>query len=109
MDARIYHLMSSDSSATKGVTLTPGLVRRVWRFAHHYRSRTFWFLGIVVVESFLGLAPPLVIKAIIDRAVPHHDRGLVTTLAILMVAVAFANAGLSMVERWLSATIGEGL
>jgi ATP-binding cassette subfamily B protein len=109
MDARIYHLMSSDSSATKGVTLTPGLVRRVWRFAHHYRARTFWFLAIVVVESFLGLAPPLVIKAIIDRAVPHHDRGLVTTLAILMVGVAFANAVLSMVERWLSATIGEGL
>jgi len=109
MDTHLYRMMSTDPSATKGVTLTPGLVGRVWNFAHRYRARTFWFLAIVVVESFLGLAPPLVIKTIIDQAVPHHDRGQVTMLAVIMVGVAFANAGLSMVERWLSATIGEGL
>ena len=109
MDARIYHLMSTDKSATAGVTLTPGLVRRVWRFAHHYRARTFWFLGVIVIESFLGLAPALVIKQIIDHAVPTKDNSQVLTLAGIMVAVAFANAGLSMIERWLSATVGEGL
>jgi len=109
MDAQIYRMMGTDASATKGVSLTPGLVRRVWSFAHAYRSRTFGFLAIVVVESFLGLAPPLVIKAIIDDAVPKDDRRLVTLLAGVMIGVAFANAGLSMVERWLSSTIGEGL
>jgi ATP-binding cassette subfamily B protein len=84
-------------------------VKRVWGFANVYRGRVFGFLAIVVVESFLGLAPPLVIKTIIDRAVPDQDRTLVTVLAIVMVTVAFVNAGLSMVERWLSSTIGEGL
>lgn len=105
----MHHMMSSDASATKGASLTPGLVKRVWAFAHAYRSRVFAFLAIVVVQSFLGLAPPLVIKTIIDRAVPDADRGLVTVLALVMVGVAFANAVLSMVERWLSSTIGEGL
>ncbi|MCU1498199.1 MAG: ABC-type multidrug transport system, ATPase and permease component [Acidimicrobiales bacterium] len=109
MDAQIYRMMSTDASATKGMTLTPGLVRRVWAFASTYRARVFGFLAIVVVESFLGLAPPLVIKAIIDEAVPTEDRSLVVVLAGVMVAVAFTNAGLSMVERWLSSTIGEGL
>jgi len=108
MDAQIYRMMSSDSSAAKA-TLAPGLVKRVWSFARAYRSRVFGFLAIVVVESFLGLAPPLVIKTIIDRAVPDQDRSLVTVLALVMVAVAFLNAGLSMVERWLSSIIGEGL
>ncbi|MBX3284726.1 MAG: ABC transporter ATP-binding protein [Actinobacteria bacterium] len=102
-------MMTSDPSATKGVSLTPGLVGRVWRFAHAYRLRVFGFLAIVVVESFLGLVPPLVIKAIIDHAVPDQDKGLVTVLALVMVGVAFVNAGLSLVERWLSSTIGEGL
>ena len=105
----MHRMMSSDPSATRGVTLTPGLVRRVWTFAHAYRLRVFGFLAIVVVESFLGLVPPLVIKAIIDRAVPDQDTGLVTVLALVMVGVAFVNAGLSLVERWLSSTIGEGL
>ena len=108
MDAQIYRMMMTDNSVAKA-TLTPGLVRRVWSFAHAYRSRVFGFLAIVVVESFLGLAPPLVIKTIIDEAVPNADKGLVTILAIVMVVVAFINAGLSMVERWLSSTIGEGL
>ncbi len=105
----MHRMMSSDPSATRGVTLTPGLVRRVWRFAHAYRLRVFGFLAIVVVESFLGLVPPLVIKAIIDHAVPNRDTGLVTVLALVMVGVAFVNAALSLVERWLSSTIGEGL
>ena len=56
----MHRMMSSDPSATRGVTLTPGLVRRVWTFAHAYRLRVFGFLAIVVVESFLGLVPPLV-------------------------------------------------
>ncbi|WP_254126774.1 ABC transporter ATP-binding protein [Aquihabitans sp. G128] len=109
MDAQIYRMMSTGASAAKSATLTPGLVRRVWSFAHAYRARTFGFLAIVVVESFLGLAPPLVIKAIIDDAVPKDDRRLVTVLAGIMIVVAFLNASLSMVERWLSSTIGEGL
>ena len=104
-----WRLMSTDASATAGVHLTPGLVGRVWRFAHAYRSRVFAFLGLVVLQSFLGLVPPLVIKQIIDHAVPEADRGQVTMLAGFMVLAAFASGALGMVERWLSATIGEGL
>jgi ATP-binding cassette subfamily B protein len=109
MDASgMYRMMTADQSA-KTATLTPGLVRRVWAFAHHYRRRVFAFLGIVVVTAFLGLLPPLMIKAIIDDAVPNKDNHQVTVLAGLMVAVAFAVALIGMVERYLSATIGEGL
>jgi len=101
-------MMMSDKSAAQA-SLTPGLVRRVWQFAHAYRTRVFAFLAIVVVTAFLALVPPLTIKAIIDKAVPAGDTSQVTKMALLMVVVAFASAALSMVERWLSATIGEGL
>src|SRR6478609_3136409 len=104
----MYRVMTADQSV-KQATLTPGLVRRVWAFAHEYRLRVFAFLGVTVVIAFLGLVPPLLIKAIIDDAVPNQDDGQVTVLAGLMVAVAFAVALIGMVERYLSATIGEGL
>jgi ATP-binding cassette subfamily B protein len=104
----MYRMMTADPSV-KRATLTPGLVRRVWRFAHHYRNRVFAFLGVTVATAFLGLAPPLLIRAIIDDAVPNEDTGQVTVLAGLMIAVAFAVALIGMVERYLSATIGEGL
>ena len=108
MDTSVYRMMMQDDSV-KSATLTPGLIKRVWHFAHAYRLRVFGFLGLVVVESILGLVPPLVIRQIIDHAAPQQNRGQVTLLAGLMVSVAFINAGLSMVERWLSSTIGEGL
>lgn len=104
----MHRMMMADQSAAK-TTLTPGLVKRVWRFAHAYRSRVFAFLIIVVVEAVIALVPALVIKAIIDNAVPDKDKSQVTVLAGIMVAVAFAQAVLGMFERWLSSTIGEGL
>ena len=102
-------MMRSDPSAVAGVTLTPGLVRRVWAFAAAYRMRVGGFLVLVVAQSFLGLVPPLVIRQIIDEALPHHDRDQVTALAVLMIVTALVSAALGLVERWLSATIGEGL
>jgi len=104
----MYRVMTADPSV-KQATLTPGLVRRVWTFAHEYRTRVFAFLGVTVVIAFLGLVPPLLIKSIIDDAVPNQDTGQVTVLAGLMIAVAFAAALIGLVERYLSATIGEGL
>src|SRR6478752_1952946 len=104
----MYRMMTADASV-KQATLTPGLVRRVWSFAHEYRSRVFGFLFVVVVTAFLSLAPPLLIRAIFDEAIPHKDDHQVTVLAGLMIAIAFAIAAIGMVERWLSATIGEGL
>src|SRR4051812_11899953 len=109
MDPSVMHRMMMADSSAKQAALTPGLVRRVWQFAHEYRSRVFGFLAIVVVTAFLGLVPPLVIRAIIDDALPQEDKGMVTMLAGIMIAAAFAAAALGMVERWLSSTIGEGL
>jgi ATP-binding cassette subfamily B protein len=109
MDPGVMHRMMSADKAAAQAELSPGLVRRVWRFAHAYRWRVAGFLVIVIVTSLFGIVPPLVIRAIIDDAIPGEDTGQLTLLAGLMILVAFANAALSMVERWLSSTIGEGL
>ena len=104
----MHRMMMADASA-KQATLSPGLVKRVWVFAHRYRSRVFGFLAIVMAEALLAVIPALLIKQIIDEAVPNGDRGQVTMLAGIMIALAFGGAVLGMVERYLSATIGEGL
>ena len=67
------------------------------------------FLVTIVFEALVGIVPPLLIKRIIDTAIPQQDNGMVTTLALLMVAIAIGDALLSLGERWWSAKIGEGL
>ena len=104
-----HTMLGSDPDAVKGASIGRATVRRVWRFAHPYRRPLIGFLTIIVLEAVVGLAPPLLIKAIFDHGIAEHDEGLVTLLALLMVAAAFADAVLSMFERWWSARIGEGL
>jgi ATP-binding cassette subfamily B protein len=48
-------------------------------------------------------------RAILDRAIPDGNRGLITTLAIILVIAAMGDAVLAIVQRWLSSRIGEGL
>ncbi len=101
--------LGSDPTAIAGARVQKGLVRRVWRFARAYRPMLAGFLATIVLAALLDLAPPLLIRAIIDDALPEKDRGAVALLAGLMVAVALVAAVLSMAERLWSSRIGEGL
>jgi ATP-binding cassette subfamily B protein len=102
-------MLGSDPDAVKGTRLERALVRRVWRFARPYKAMLVGFLITIVLEAFVGIGPTLMIKRIVDEIVGAKDESLVTTLGLLMIAFAFADALLSLAERWWSARIGEGL
>jgi len=93
----------------KGKTLQSASLRRAWTFAQPYRSTIIWFLIAIFVSALVGLVPPFAFKAIIDTAIPEENKGLITILALVVVAAALADAGLAIVQRWWSARIGEGL
>jgi ATP-binding cassette subfamily B protein len=101
--------LGSDPTAIAGARVQKGLVKRVWRFARSYRLMLVGFLATIVLAALINLVPPLLIRQIIDQALPDEDRGAVALLAGLMVAVAVAEAFLSIFERLWSSKIGEGL
>lgn len=105
----MWRTLHQDPEAVRGQKLTKGLVARVFSYARPYRAMLAGFLVVIVGEALLGLAPPLLFKTIIDDALPHRDSSLLTTLALLVVAAAVANAGLGLAERYWSSRIGEGL
>jgi len=85
------------------------LLRRVWAFASPYRRRLAIFLVTITAGALVALAPPLLFREIIDRAIPQRDGGLVALLGIATVLVALASTGLDLAQRWYSSAIGEGL
>lgn len=93
----------------KGARLRRSTLRRAWQFARPYRFHIAGFLSAILVSALLGLAPPLLFRSILDTAIPRADRGLITTLAVVLVLAALADALFAIVQRWLSSTIGEGL
>jgi ATP-binding cassette subfamily B protein len=82
------------------------------RVAHH--ARPYWkgvsmILATILGISLLSLLPPLLIRDLIDRAIPDRDIVRLNLLALGMVAVPIINGLLGVVQRYASANIGEGI
>jgi len=103
------HGFGRDARAVKGKKLERALVRRVLGLARPYRRQLVGFVAAVVAAAIVGALPPLILRALIDTAIPEKDRTLVGALAGLAVFLALLNAALTLVQRYYSARIGEGL
>jgi ATP-binding cassette subfamily B protein len=101
--------MSRDTSTIDGKQINRETRRRVYAFARPYRVTIVLFLATIVVSTFLALIPPLLLREIIDHAIVDDDGGYLNTLFLIMIGAAFGRAVLSLIERWLSSHIGEGL
>ncbi|UJL29108.1 ABC transporter ATP-binding protein [Mycolicibacterium vanbaalenii] len=85
------------------------LLGRIWRFAARHHRRLAVFVGVSVVGAALTVATPLLAGRVVDQITGAGSAGVVVMLAVVIAAVAFAEAAVSLLTRWLSSTIGEGL
>ena len=100
--------MSSDQSV-KNQELKAGTFKRILQFALPYRRYLYIFIGTVVVDAILVVATPLILRSLVDDGVVPGRGDVVTKLAMVVAALAIADAAFSMLGRWFSSRIGEGL
>ena len=100
--------MTADPSV-KNQRLKPGTIKRIARYATPYKSSLLLFLITVIIDAVLVVASPLLLKRLIDEGVIPGNASLVTKLAIAVGVIALADALFSMIGRWFSSRIGEGL
>ncbi len=105
----MHMLWPRDSEAVKDAKIERTAALRVWRFAQPYRWMVAGFLLATIGQAVLGLVPPILFGRIIDDVIPNEDRRLLTIYAILIVGSAIISAVLSLVERYWSSIIGEGV
>jgi ATP-binding cassette subfamily B protein len=89
--------------------LKKGTLPRILKFAKHYRPALIFFLTVVILDAIISSVSPLLLREIIDVGIHHHRAHLVIGLAVATAILAIFDAGLQMVERKISAIIGEGL
>jgi len=97
-----------DGSVTKQ-KLPPGTLPRIMRFAAPYRKILGVFLGVIVVDALIGVWNPLIYRQIIDGGIVKGDKRLILLLGLLLAGLALADALLSLVQRYISSRVGEGL
>ncbi len=85
------------------------VMRRVLTYIRPYLRPMIAFVFAVIAGAVTTALPPLLVRSLINTAIPHRDRSLVMWIALAAVGLALANAGLSLVQRYYSARIGEGL
>ena len=104
-----HSMMPGDAEAVKGTRLARDTAKRVWGFARPYRGTITLFLTAIIAAALLALVAPLVVRNIIDVAIPDRNRPRIWWLAGIAVAAALLDAVLQIVQRWCSARVGEGL
>ncbi len=103
-----HRTMTADPSV-KNQKLKPGTIKRIFSFAQPYRLYLTIFLITVVIDAFLVIATPLLLRQLIDDGVIPKNGELITRLAFIVGLLAVADAIMSIIGRWFSARIGEGL
>ena len=103
-----FRSLTQDSSV-KNQRLKPGTLKRIASFAIPYKISLSLFLITVVIDALLIVATPLLLRRLIDEGVIPKNSELVTQLALAVGVIALLDALFSMIGRWFSARIGEGL
>ncbi|WP_225830261.1 ABC transporter ATP-binding protein [Streptomyces sp. NK08204] len=84
-------------------------LRRIAAFARPHRAGIARFVLLGVVTALLAVATPVLAGRVVDAIVAGHDSAEVVRLSLLIALVALAEAGLGILGRRLSSTLGEGL
>ena len=101
------HRMLSEKKDQRPVTKVT--LRRIGAFAKGRRGQLALFLVLSVVTAATAVATPVLAGRVVDAIVNGESEGVVIRLAALIAGIALAEAAISILTRWLSSTIGEGL
>jgi ATP-binding cassette subfamily B protein len=85
------------------------LLRRVTGYARPYAGQAALMIGLIVVTSLLNLIPPLLYRDLLDNALPNRDTVRLNWLALGMIAIPVAVGLIDVAQRFLGASIGEGI
>ena len=84
-------------------------LRRIAAFARPHKRYLALFLLLSIVGALLAVATPVLAGRVVDEIVGGASSDTVVILAAVIAVIAVAEAAGSVANRWLSASIGEGL
>ncbi|MCX4728057.1 ABC transporter ATP-binding protein/permease [Streptomyces sp. NBC_01020] len=85
----------------------PAEVRRIVRLFRPYRARLALVGLLVCASSLVSVASPFMLRAILDTAIPQGRTGLLSLLALGMIATAVVNSVFGVLQTLISTTVGQ--
>ena len=106
-----FHAMrgfTRDPSVTKQ-KLKPGTVRRIAGYARPYRLELAIFLVAAALDAAVTVGYPVLLGIVIDQGILPKRPSVVLAVAGIMAGLALFDALLSVVQRYFTSRVGEGL
>ncbi|WP_037577677.1 ABC transporter ATP-binding protein [Phaeacidiphilus oryzae] len=90
-----------------GESAPPRQLRRIVRLFRPYRVQLLVVGLLVGASSLVSVASPFLLRGILDDAIPHGRTGLLSLLALGMIVIAVANSVFSVLQTYLSTSVGQ--
>jgi len=87
--------------------VTKRMVFRILSYFIPYWKRMFLVIGCIIVTSILGLVPPLLIKNIIDKALPQKDLKLLSLFILISIGITVILGLLLVAQSYLTIWISK--
>jgi ATP-binding cassette subfamily B protein len=84
-------------------------IRRIITFFRPYRGKVAVVTVAILVTSLLGLINPILLKLLIDVAIPRLDFGLLNLFVGLMIAVPIISGLIGVGQSYLNNLIGQNV
>lgn len=92
-----------------GVQITRARLRRVAGYFLPYRILIGVVFGLVALGAFVGLLPPLVIRTIIDQALPQRNDRQLGLLVLALVLLPLLEGALGVAQQYVNTRVGQGI
>jgi len=92
---------------SREVDVSSSTVRRIARHLRPHAGLAAAVLALLVAGALLNLLPPVLVKRVVDEAIPRKDLHQLALLSTLMIAGPLAAGLLGVLQKYLSALIGE--
>jgi ATP-binding cassette subfamily B protein len=84
-------------------------IRRIVRFFRPYRRQVAVVFVAILATSFIGLINPILLKLLIDIAIPERDWGLLNLFVGLMIVLPIVSGLIGVGQTYLNNVIGQSV
>ena len=84
-------------------------IRRIVVFFKPYKARIAIVLSAILLTSFIGLINPILLKLLIDVAIPQRDFGLLNLFVGLMIVLPIVSGLIGVGQSYLNNVIGQSV
>ncbi|WP_417365387.1 ABC transporter ATP-binding protein [Glutamicibacter arilaitensis] len=96
-------------SGDKGKAYASTTPKRVLSFAAGYKSRLLVFVLFSILAAVLAVITPVLAGRVVDEIVAQSGIRIIINLALIMAVIAILDSVVSVVVRWFSSRLGEGI